>query len=201
MVCTGADRRGGTLAGVRIVLPDTPLEHGTIRLREWTDADVPAVAAACREPEIARWLDQVPQPYTERDARDYIASTRRGWRDGTISTFAIVDRASDEPLGSVSVHWLDAEQAVGEVGYWVTREARGRGVATAAVLLVSRWALEVCGLERLQLRADVLNAPSQRVAEKAGFRREGILRSARYSPRQGRRVDFVIYSLLPGELG
>jgi RimJ/RimL family protein N-acetyltransferase len=185
---------------VRIVLPREPLQDGDLRLREWTDADIPAVAAACREPEIARWLDQVPQPYTERDAREYIASTRRGWRDGTISTFAIADRTTDEPLGSISIHWLDPEQAIGEVGYWVTHEARGRGVATAAVLLIARWALDTCGLERLQLRADVLNAASQRVAEKAGFRREGVLRSARFSPRQGRRVDFAIYSLLPGEL-
>jgi RimJ/RimL family protein N-acetyltransferase len=185
---------------VRIVLPREPLQDGDLRLREWTDADIPAVAAACGDPEIARWLDQVPQPYTERDAREYIASTRRGWRDGTISTFAIADRASDEPLGSISIHWLDPEQAVGEVGYWVTLAARGRGVATAAVLLIARWALETCGLERLQLRADVLNAASQRVAEKAGFQREGVLRSARFSPRQARRVDFAIYSLLPGEL-
>ena len=66
--------------------------------------------------------------------------------------------------------------------------------------LVSRWALRGCGIERLQLRADVLNEASQKVAEKAGFRREGVLRSSRFSARQGRRVDFAMYSLLPDEL-
>jgi RimJ/RimL family protein N-acetyltransferase len=185
---------------MRIVPPSEPLRDGAVHLREWADSDVSAVAAACQEEEIAHWLDQVPQPYSERDAREYIASTRRGWREGTISTFAIADSAGGEPLGSVSVHWIDPDERIGEVGYWVAREARGRGVATAAVRLVSRWALESCGLERLQLRADVLNEASQRVAEKAGFRREGVLRSARYSERQRRRVDFAIYSLLPDEL-
>jgi RimJ/RimL family protein N-acetyltransferase len=185
---------------VRVFPPDSPLTDGTIVLREWTDADVPAIAAACSDPELARWLDQVPQPYTERDAREYLASTRRGWREVSISSFAIAAAETGEALGSISVHWLDHEQAVGEVGYWVKREARGRGVATSAVLLVSRWALESCGLSRLQLRADVQNEASQRVAEKAGFRREGVLRSARFSERQGRRVDFAVYSLLPDEL-
>jgi RimJ/RimL family protein N-acetyltransferase len=77
---------------------------------------------------------------------------------------------------------------------------RGRGIASRAVRLAARWALEDCGVARLQLRADVRNEPSQRVAEKAGFTREGVLRSSRYSARQGRRVDFAMYSLLPGEL-
>ena len=104
------------------------------------------------------------------------------------------------PVGSVGVHWLDREHRVAEVGYWVAREARGRGVASRAVRLVARWAIESCGIERLQLRADVLNEASQKVAEKSGFRREGVLRSSRFSPRLGRRVDFAMYSLLPGEL-
>ena len=64
----------------------------------------------------------------------------------------------------------------------------------------ARWALEDCRVQRLQLRADVLNQRSQRVAEKVGFTREGVLRSSRFSPRQGRRIDFAMYSLLPGEL-
>jgi RimJ/RimL family protein N-acetyltransferase len=185
---------------VRIFPPDSALEDGTIVLREWTDGDVASIVAGCSDAEIARWLDQVPQPYTERDARDYLASTRRGWREASISSFAIADAATGEALGSISIHWLDHEQAVGEVGYWVRREARGRGVATRAVRLISRWGLEACGLRRLQLRADIENTASQRVAEKAGFIREGVLRSARYSERQGRRVDFAVFSLLPEDL-
>jgi RimJ/RimL family protein N-acetyltransferase len=158
------------------------------------------VAEACREQEIARWLDHVPQPYTLRDAEHYIAATKRGWRDGVLASFAIREAGGDGAIGSISVSVLDAAQGVAEVGYWVRAEARGRGIATAAVRLVSRWALQELGVQRLQLRADVLNEPSQRVAEKAGFLREGVLRSSRYSQREDRRVDFVMYSLLPAEL-
>jgi RimJ/RimL family protein N-acetyltransferase len=65
--------------------------------------------------------------------------------------------------------------------------------------LISRWAIEDAGAERVQLRADVRNAASLRVAEKAGFTREGTLRSAAFDQRQDRRIDYAVYSLLPGE--
>lgn len=180
--------------------PDPPLSDGTVLLRPWTERDVPEIVESCRDEEIARWLDQVPQPYTVSDGREYVAMTRQGWKDGSLSAFAIVEPATDEVLGSIGVHWIDPGQHVGEIGYWVRREARGRGVATRALRLASGWAIGTCRLERLQLRADERNVVSQRVAERAGFRREGVLRSSRYNPRLGRRVDFVVYSLLPGEL-
>ncbi len=92
---------------MRIALPDPDLTDGVVALRQWAEGDVPAIVAGCREEEIERWLDQVPQPYSERDAREYIASTRRGWREGTVSNFAIVDTETGEPAGSIGVHWLD----------------------------------------------------------------------------------------------
>ena len=55
-------------------------------------------------------------------------------------------------------------------------------------------------LARLQLRAAVENVASNRVAEKAGFTREGVLRAQRYNARLDRRVDFVMWSLLREEL-
>lgn len=161
---------------------------------------MPAIASACRDDEIAWWLDQVPQPYSESDARTYVAMSRRGWKEGTHAGFAVTDAETGDVIGSISVHFFDPEQGVAEVGYWVRREARGRGVAARATRLVARWAITTCGMARLQLRADRRNVASQRVAEEAGFRREGILRSVRVNQRQGRRVDFVLYSLLANEL-
>ena len=170
-------------------------------LRPWTFADVPGIAAACADAEIARWLDQIPQPYTDRDAHEYVAGSRRGWRHAESSNFGIRDAEADSLLGAIGIRWVDPEDGVGEVGYWTAPAARGRGVATRALCLVARWALTDVGAQRLQLRADDLNEPSKRVAENAGFRREGVLRSIHYNARQDRRVDFVMYSLLPEELG
>jgi RimJ/RimL family protein N-acetyltransferase len=108
---------------------------------------------------------------------------------------AIVDARTDEFLGTVGWRWVDGNV---QVGYWVKKEARGRGVATSALRLLARWAIEELGAERVQLLAEPENVASQRVAEKAGFRREGLLRS--YFLLKGRRRDAIMFGLLPGDL-
>ena len=100
------------------------------------------------------------------------------------------------PIGGIGLRW---NEDVAEIGYWTRADARGRGLTTRALLLAARVALEE-GAARVQLRADVENVPSRRVAEKAGFTAEGVLRSAHWNPRLGRRQSWVMYSLLPGEL-
>jgi RimJ/RimL family protein N-acetyltransferase len=101
----------------------------------------------------------------------------------------------------MGIRWDDLNEGVAEVGYWVAATVRGRGVATAALGLIARWAFAAAPeLARLQLRADVTNAASNRVAAKAGFTREGVLRSQRFNARLGRRVDFAIWSLLRAEV-
>jgi RimJ/RimL family protein N-acetyltransferase len=181
--------------------PDPPLSDGVVTLRPWgEDGDVAALVAACNDPAIAEFLDRIPSPYTEEDAGEYIAIGHRGWADGTLTTFAITDARGGDAVGSIGVHWLEPDQGVAETGYWVAPQARGRGLCTRALLLVARWAIEEGSLERLQLRADEKNTASRRVAEKAGFSQEGVLRSSRYNPRLERRVDFVMYSLLKAEL-
>jgi RimJ/RimL family protein N-acetyltransferase len=180
--------------------PDPPLTDGVVTLRPWgEEGDVEAIVAACNDPAVAEFLEMIPSPYREADAREYLERTREGWADGTRTNFAVVvDGAAS---GSIAVHWLDTEQGVAEVGYWVAPEARGQGICTRAVRLVSGWVFERPGMERLQLRADEQNVASRKVAEKAGFTQEGILRSSRYNPRLARRIDFVMYSLLRRELG
>lgn len=184
---------------VAVSMPDPPLFDGVVTLRPWgEDGDVEAITASCNDRAIAEFLEMIPSPYTEADAREYILGTRQGWAEGTSSNFAVV--LDGRAVGSIGIRWLDPEQGVAEVGYWVSPDARGRGVCTRAVRLVSRWALEEGRTERLQLRADEQNLASRKVAENAGFTEEGTLRSSRYNLRLGRRIDFVMYSLLPGEL-
>jgi RimJ/RimL family protein N-acetyltransferase len=181
--------------------PHPPLTDAVVALRPWSDADIAALVAAANDDEIARWLDRLPQPYTEIEARAYIAFGRRGWRAEEDETpFAITDATTDEPLGSLGVRWADADEGVAEVGYWVARPARGRGVATRATRLAARWVLDDLGFDRLELRADPLNVASCRVAERAGFTLDGTLRSIRVNRRLGRRIDLRLYSLLRAEL-
>ncbi|MFL5913155.1 MAG: GNAT family N-acetyltransferase [Gaiellaceae bacterium] len=165
---------------------------GVIGLRPWSEADADEVVACLDgDEEIGRWLDRIPQPYTKSDALAYINGAGQ-------SAFAVVDAQTGRVLGSVGALWNDTKD-VAEIGYWTRADARGRGVTTRALVLVTGLAFEE-GAARVQLRADVENVSSRRVAEKAGFTAEGVLRSAHWSPRLGRRQDWVMYSALPGEL-
>jgi RimJ/RimL family protein N-acetyltransferase len=172
-------------------MSDRPSD-GVVLLRPWERGDAETLVEALDgDPEIARWLDQVPQPYRRSDALAYIGGLGE-------SAFAVTDARTGEVLGSVGVRFNETGD-VGEIGYWLRESARKRGAMTRAVQLVSRWAFER-GAARLQLRADVENVPSRRVAEQAGFRLEGVLRSAHWNARLGRRQDWAMYSLLPEEL-
>ena len=151
------------------------------------------------EPAISRYIVVIPQPYTLESAYSFLEDAERRTDDGSAHAFAVVDAVSERLLGGIGVHWNERRD-IGEIGYWASIDARGRGVTTAAVVLLSRWALAQPGAGRLQLRAEPENVASCRVAERAGFRREGVLRSAQWNERIGRRVDFAMYSLLPPDL-
>ena len=187
--------------GVDLGPPEPALSDGVVSLRPWTLDDVPAIVSACNETEIARWIHQIPSPYADRDAREYVLSTQAAWMNGAGAFFAFEERADGEVAGSIAVHVLDRDLANLEVGYWTAAPARGRGLTTRALKLISSWALDRAGAERLQLRADVLNLASLRVAEKAGFKREGTLRASGFNARENRRVDYAVFSLLPEEAG
>ncbi len=166
-------------------------------LRPWQPADVPALTAECNDPEIARWLPMIASPYTEEDAHSYLDQSRENWDRGEAYNFAIVDATSGELVGSIAVRVFRFN--TGHFGYWVARSARRRGVATEALKALCRWGVETLALKRLELLTDPENVASQRVAEKAGFQREGILRSS-LEYRDGIRRDSMIFSLLPDEL-
>ncbi len=131
-------------------------------LRPWRRGDAAAIVECLDgDPEISRWLDQVPQPYSRADALAYIGGIGE-------SAFAVTDAASGKVLGSIGVQFSE-EGDVGEIGYWLRAEARGGGVTTRALVLLSRWALGRDGVARVQLRADPENGgrATQRALERA----------------------------------
>jgi RimJ/RimL family protein N-acetyltransferase len=183
-----------------IAAPDPPLTDGVVTLRQWDERDVAALVECIDgDEEMTRWMDAIPQPYLDAEARAWIEQAASFWRAGASAPFSVTDAETGAVFGGVGFAWVGDEH-VGEVGYWLRAEARGRGLTSRAVRLVSRWSFEELDCERLQLRADAENVASQRVAEKTGFKREGVLRSVHFNPRQQRRVDFVMFSLLPGDV-
>lgn len=154
--------------------PPLPVD-GDLRLRGVVEADAPDVLGAYADPDIRRW--NLRSIATTADARAWIEATHAAWTAGTGATWAVVG-ADDGLLGRVTLH-LRPEEEAGEVTYWVVPEARGRSVATRAVRAATSWAHDAGGVVRLELRHSTQNPASCRVAERAGFAAEGVLRSAR----------------------
>ncbi len=114
---------------------------------------------------------------------------------GVLAPFAIVSGGPDgELIGSISLLRFAWEHQRGEVGYWLGSAARGAGHATRAVGLICRWGFAALGLERIDLLAGAGNLASQRVAQRAGFTREALLRS--YLEHPAGRQDVVAFGLL-----
>jgi RimJ/RimL family protein N-acetyltransferase len=168
-----------------------------VALREWRAAHVAPMTARLNEAEIARWT-RVPSPYTRADAEDFLARMEARRRSGKELGLAIESVPGGELLGSMSVRVTSWEHSRGELGYLVFASARGRDVAPRAVRLLARFAFGELGLHRIDILAATENRASQRVADKAGFTREGVLRS--YMDNKGERLDMVSWSLLPEEL-
>jgi RimJ/RimL family protein N-acetyltransferase len=179
--------------------PVSALDDGVVRLRPPELADVDAVCEICQNDEAARFTS-IPWPYERRHAVEWIEETARCWADGVRAAFVIVDAATDDVLGNVGLVRLDPDRDTAEVGYLVKPTARGRGVAPRAVVLVARWVLRDLGYRRLQLQTDVRNHASQRVAEKAGFTREGeVDPPLRCRDRSERMVMFALTIANPPE--
>ena len=173
------------------------LADEVVLLRRWRETDVAAQLEAFRDPLFERFSDWAP--HTEAGARAYLAEHERARQAGKHIEFALVEPEDNSVvLGGASLNNVDLEQGRAAIGFWLASHARGRGVATHAVRLICGWAFEDLRLARLELTCGPDNRGSQGVAERCGFKRDGVLRS--HIPFKGRRRDTVVFSLLPGEL-
>lgn len=161
------------------------IEAEGVRLRPYRDTDLADVVAGCDDPLTQRFLDGLPRPYTEADARWWIDEAAPAvWaRGGT--AYAVADPESDRLLGAVGTDRLVPMRRQAEIGYWVAPWARGRGVATAAVRALTGHVF-AAGLARLELFTREDNVASQRVALAAGYRHEGVCRTVAPQPGAGR---------------
>ena len=173
-----------------VELPQPPLERGPLALREWEEGDAKNLVEACADPLTARYTS-VPIPYTPEDAGRFISFGR----SPTALPLAVVsaDDAS-EVLGAVGLHAVSLTRRRAEIGYWTAPWARSQGVAQAALELLSEWALGPLGLERLDLYVEPENETSQRVAERAGYKRGALVRSG--IALRGRRYDVLRFTRL-----
>ena len=158
-------------------------------LRRFTAIDYAPAVATVEDTETRRWVNAIPVD----DADSMVRLCERERRRGEMLDLVAADQADGSYLGEILLFARPHDGA--EVAYVIAPPARGRGIATEAVRLLAEWGFDHLKLQRIELKIHPENVASIRVAEKAGFRREGVLRSAVMV--RGHRIDVVSYSRLP----
>jgi RimJ/RimL family protein N-acetyltransferase len=164
-----------------------------VSLERLGDQHLADLAALTTDPEAVRFT-RLPDPAPDDFARGWLDRYIGGELDGTCGGFAALDEQG-RFLGIGLAPSIDQNEV--ELGYIVSAAARGRGVAGEIVRLLTGWAFDELGAQRIVLIVDVDNRASSRVAERAGYIREGVMRSLSIKP--GIRRDAELWSLLPSD--
>lgn len=177
-------------------LPDPALSSNIVRLREWRYDDLGCVEAAATDPAIPQGTT-VPAVFSEEEGRAFIERQWGRRTSGRGLSLAIADPVTDEAYGLVYLG-LGRIRGHCDLGYWLIPAARGRGLGSEAVRLVSRWVVTETEVHRLAAQVVPGNEPSIGVLRKAGFSEEGVLRSWLWV--DGEPVDVIQFSLLRSDV-
>ena len=160
----------------------------------WRDGDQERFVTLANDYDI--WVnlrDRFPHPYTRADAEEWVA-LQSGRDPATV--FAVCD--GEGPIGAVGLETREADyRHSAELGYWLGKPFWGRGVITQAAKAMTAYGFETLGLLRIDAHVKAGNGASARVLEKAGYRREGLLRKA--ALKEGALVDYLLYAILREE--
>jgi RimJ/RimL family protein N-acetyltransferase len=183
------------------LLPDLPggeLSDGVVTLRPLGPADAAFLSRLRSLPEVVS-TSVPPRPPTARDIHERVTRSQAHWLAGTRADMVIMDAATGAAAGDIGLFYGEPLTGQAMIGYSMLPGFRGRGFTTRAAQLVALWAFAETTVGRLIAGALPGNVASQRVLEKAGFRREGYLRGRLPGPR-GTREDDVQFALLAEDL-
>ena len=172
------------------LVPEPALDDGIVRLRRWAATDLACVQAASDEGIIAE-STTVPPSFTEEAGWEWIerqhsrVARSQGW------SLAVTEMPEGPAVGCV-VLLLRPQEGVAGLGYWLVPSARGRGLASRAVALLTEWGLRDLGLARVEAWVEPDNEASVGVLSRCGFECEGRLRSFLSFPT--RRADALVFS-------
>jgi [ribosomal protein S5]-alanine N-acetyltransferase len=173
-----------------MILPE--IETSRLRLRSYTEADIQELVPLIGAREVAATTLRIPHPYTEQDARDFIARTGN---DDEVR-LAVTLRTDGRLCGGVGLR-LALEHQRAELGYWIGVPYWGKGYATEAARAMVSFGFETLKLHRIEATHFQQNAASARVLVKLGLRREGCLREQ--VRKWGEFIDLECYGVLRRE--
>lgn len=155
--------------------PPARLEGDRVALRRLGGEDVPRLYEIFSDPEVSRYWSSGPLE-SPAGAQLLLEEIDSLWEEGTLFQWGIARVPEDDVVGTCTLFQVDREHGRGEVGYALAYRFWGRGYATEALSLLLGYVFHDLGLHRLEADVDPRNAPSIRLLERLGFRREGVLR-------------------------
>jgi [ribosomal protein S5]-alanine N-acetyltransferase len=173
--------------------PPDSITDGVVVLRELREGDRAVVLSTMRDAVVAQWLNMPGAP-SDRDFDSLLRVVREGRASGDRIDYTVTEAGEDVSLGAVIASRRHRDNW--EIAYLARGEGRGRGVMTRAVRLLCDWLLEQ-GVGRIELRTHPDNEASQKLAQRAGFQREGLERKSIWL--HGARQDAIVWSLLPAD--
>lgn len=185
--------------------PREPLPHADRHserfvLRPFRRKDIDPLfrAVTVSQPELAEFLPWAATQYTRARAASFVRESIQSWREARAYDFAVRrPHAPGRHIGNVSVWHLSRSSRSGEIGYWIRTDETGLGIATEVARSALRIGFRELGMHRVVLRIALGNVPSERVADKLGFVREGVLRE---EIKVGDRwLDHSVWGLLEHE--
>jgi len=173
--------------------PAEPVAYGPVVLREFYDRDVPMIRELATDPYVPP-IGSLPANASQQEAQDWIDRQRGRLAEGAGFSFAIAEAGTGRGVGGIGL-WLTAlGHGRAAAGYSVIPSARGQGLAAAALTAVTGFAWSIPALHRIELYIEPWNQGSIRTAERAGYEREGLLRS--HQEIGGRRRDMLLYAVI-----
>lgn len=178
----------------------TELSDDLVRIRRYSADDIALLFEAAREStnEMFAWMPWCHPNYSSEESASFVLSREAAWEQKTDFDYAVFDAGGGRFLGGVALNRFDRDHGFCNLGYWVRSSQTRRGVATAATLLAARIGFEDLKLHRIEIVAAVENLASQRVAERAKAKREGVLRNRLWL--HDRSHDAVMYSLVSADM-
>lgn len=181
-------------------MPRPQLKTDRLILQRFTRRDASTLDEAIRESlaDLNQWLPWARLDYTTSDTTSFIRESIQAWKEERAWDYSI--RTVEDPkrhVGNISFWTVSKLGKIAEIGYWVRSQDTGRGICTEAVQLLLEEAFNSLGYHKVVLRIAVGNDASDRVAEKLGFTREGVLREELLI--RGNWVDHSLWSLLDRE--
>ena len=176
---------------------DPRLSNKLILLRRFTLLDATLVQALAGDRAVADTTLNIPHPYPDGAAEQWIATHDSQFGQATGAVFAVTTRPDLVLVGCIGIR-IDRSRDEGEIGYWIGRPFWGRGYGTAALQVFLPYCFGHLGLQRVQARHLKRNLASGRVIEKAGMRRERAFRE--HNAKSGSEEDMVMYGLLRDEV-